>query len=277
MKNTLPFVTFIQTLRKSNRTLDFFVAWDKCVAHRTQVRLACNHLNQLLGVRAQELPTKVMALFQECPQAFHVLPLLLAIRDPLEIVLSPTQQELRIQDYLQSPQGICDLLQESGLLKLLSAGQIRDLNDFVLGIEVGLDSNARKNRSGTLMEAYIAHAFEQAHLNFKEQVSVKEFEDLHRSFGKDIKKFDFVVFGTQRTYFMECNFYSSGGSKLNEVARAYQELAPRFEAHAQKRFIWITDGQGWLSAKNKLEEAYQSVCIYNLSQLDSLIDELRHA
>ncbi len=125
------------------------------------------------------------------------------------------------------------------------------------------------------MEVYLEHTFKQAGLNFKTQVSIKEFEDLHRSFGKDIKRFDFVIFGAQMIYFIGCNFYSSGGSKLNEVARAYQELASHFKKHAQKRFIWITDGQGWLSAQNKLEEAYKSVCIYNLSQLERLPDELK--
>ncbi|WP_430734140.1 DpnII family type II restriction endonuclease [Helicobacter suis] len=98
---------------------------------------------------------------------------------------------------------------------------------------------------------------------------------MHRGFGKDIKKFDFVIFGSKMIYFIECNFYGSGGSKLNEVARAYQELASKFIAYEDKRFIWITDGQGWLNAKNKLEEAYKSVCIYNLSQLERLLNELK--
>lgn len=148
---------------------------------------------------------------------------------------------------------------------------------MILGIEIGLDSNARKNRSGALMEQHLENAFKQAQLHFKAQVSVTEFKDLHESFGNDIKKFDFVIYGNQTTYFIECNFYSSGGSKLNEVARAYQELAPRFAKHPHKEFIWITDGQGWKDAKNKLQEAYKSVRVYNLSQLDALLGELNHA
>ncbi|BDR29037.1 hypothetical protein HSHS1_17980 [Helicobacter suis HS1] len=120
------------------------------------------------------------------------MPLLLAIRNPLEIVLNPSGQEVPLQSYLDSATGVCTFLTESGLI--LSSGRIHNLEDFIFCIEVGLDSNARKNRSGLLMEAHLEHIFKQAGLNFKTQVSTKEFEDLHRNFGKDIKKFDFVVF-----------------------------------------------------------------------------------
>ncbi|GAA9603224.1 hypothetical protein HpHA70_03580 [Helicobacter pylori] len=148
---------------------------------------------------------------------------------------------------------------------------IKDLNDFVFGIEVGFDSNARKNRSGKVMENHISSLFLQAQLNFKEQVDIREFEDLYQAFGDDIKKFDFVVYGKDRTYFIEANFYTISGSKLNEVARSYQELALKFEAFLNYEFIWITDGIGWLDAKSKLQEAYKSVEIYNLSNVGDFI------
>ncbi|BEG57578.1 Type II restriction enzyme [Helicobacter sp. NHP21005] len=272
MTNPMPFTEFLDTLQKTNRTLGFFVEWQKCLNHREKARTHATHLNALLGVQAQDLPAKVAQIFQVHKEAFSLLPLLLAIRNPKELVKGGS-----LQDYLQSPQGICTLLQESGLFEILSTRKVKDLNDLILGIEVGLDSNARKNRSGALMEQHLEHAFKQAGLHFKTQVNVTEFADLHASFGNDIKKFDFVIFGKQTTYFIECNFYSSGGSKLNEVARAYQELAPRFAKHPHKEFIWITDGQGWLEAKNKLQEAYKSVRVYNLSQLDTLLSELSHA
>ncbi len=86
-----------------------------------------------------------------------------------------------------------------------------------------------------------------------------------------LKKFDFVVCGKDKTYFIEANFYTISGSKLNEVARSYQDLALKFEAFPNYEFIWITDGTGWLDAKNKLQEAYKSVEIYNLSNVGDFI------
>ncbi len=99
-----------------------------------------------------------------------------------------------------------------------------------------------------LWKIILAVFFFQAQLNFKEQVDIREFEDLCQAFGDDIKKFDFVVCGKDKTYFIEANFYTISGSKLNEVARSYQDLALKFEAFPNYEFIWITDGIGWLDA-----------------------------
>lgn len=153
---------------------------------------------------------------------------------------------------------------------------MKDLNDFVFGIEVGLDTHTRKHRSGNIMELYLRNLFAKANLNFKEQVNIAEFSDLQGSFGDDKKRFDFVIFGETMSYFIECNFYTSGGSKLNETARAYQELAPKFDRFADKNFVWITDGQGWHSSKNKLQEAYKSVEMYNLNNVKDFIKKAQN-
>ena len=146
----------------------------------------------------------------------------------------------------------------------------------MFGIEVGLDSNARKNRSGKIMESLIAGIFKKENLKFEEQVDIKEFKNLHMAFGNDIKKFDFVIFGKNKQYFIECNFYTSGGSKLNETARVYIELAKKFNHIENKEFVWITDGKGWLQAKTKLQEAYKSVEIYNLSNISDFIKKAKN-
>ncbi|NHB34911.1 restriction endonuclease [Helicobacter pylori] len=69
-------------------------------------------------------------------------------------------------------------------------------------------------------------------------------------------------------------FIPFGGSKLNEVARSYQDLALKFEVFLNYEFIWITDGIGWLDAKSKLQEAYKSVEIYNLSYINDFISKV---
>ncbi|WP_459845354.1 DpnII family type II restriction endonuclease, partial [Campylobacter concisus] len=95
--------------------------------------------------------------------------------------------------------------------------------------------------------------------------------------GSDVKRFDFVIQRQNITYLIEANFYSSGGSKLNEVARAYIEIAKRISPLSEYKFIWITDGWGWHDARNKLQEAYKSVRIYNLANLHLFINELKNA
>ena len=276
MKNTLPFESFLSTLRATNRNLGFFVDWQKCLANKDKLSIALNHLNLLLGVSKDNLQDKIALLFNEYAKAFNVLPLILAIRNEKELVLDSNRNEISINAYLQSPKGIYDFICESGLDSIFSDRKIKDLNDFVFGIEVGLDSNARKNRGGAFMESYLRDLFTKANLHFKEQVNIAEFSDLQGSFGDDKKRFDFVIFGETMSYFIECNFYTSGGSKLNETARAYQELAPKFDGFADKKFVWITDGQGWHSSKNKLQEAYKSVEMYNLNNVRDFIKKAQN-
>lgn len=75
---------------------------------------------------------------------------------------------------------------------------------------------------------------------------------------------------------MEVNFYSSGGSKLNEVARSYSDIAPKINSVAGFEFVWITDGIGWKSAKNKLQEAYNIIpSIYNLTDINDFLKQIK--
>lgn len=92
-----------------------------------------------------------------------------------------------------------------------------------------------------------------------------------------MKRFDFVIYTKNITFLVETNFYSGGGSKLNEVAIAYIEIAKKISCLPKYKFIWITDGCGWHDARNKLQEAYKSVRIYNLANLHFFMNELKNA
>ncbi len=275
MKNHLPFDAFLKSLKTSNRTLDFFTDWQKCLKNKNKISIALNHLNFLLGKDTKELKNCIKTLFKEYPKAFNVLNILIAVRDKNDIVLDANGNLYPLYSYFEDDEKVYEFIRQTGLERIFCNRNIKDLNDFVFGVEVGLDSNARKNRNGKVMENHLSGLFTNAQLNFKEQVEIREFEDLCQAFGDDIKKFDFVVCGKDKTYFIEANFYTISGSKLNEVARSYQELALKFEAFPNYEFIWITDGIGWLDAKSKLQEAYKSVEIYNLSNVNDFISKVQ--
>lgn len=94
--------------------------------------------------------------------------------------------------------------------------------------------------------------------------------------GDDEKRFDFVIKTSKKTYLIEVNFYSGGGSKLNEVARSYSDIAPKVNSVLGFEFVWITDGIGWKSAKNKLQEAYNIIpSIYNLTSIKDFLQEVK--
>lgn len=95
--------------------------------------------------------------------------------------------------------------------------------------------------------------------------------------GADNKRFDFVIRTLEKTYLIEANFYTGGGSKLNEVARSYSELAPKINAVPGFEFVWITDGIGWKDARNKLEEAFAHIpSVYNLTNIQELVTILKN-
>ena len=80
----------------------------------------------------------------------------------------------------------------------------------------------------------------------------------------------------RKTYLIEANYYNSGGSKLNETARSYSDVAPKINQYPNYEFVWITDGQGWFTAKNKLEEAYNIIpSLYNLITLEDFIEKIK--
>ena len=145
----------------------------------------------------------------------------------------------------------------------------------MFGVETGLDSNARKNRSGHVMEDVVAEILIENGIDYRTEVYSSEWKELTKALGDDEKRFDFVIETPQKIYLIEVNFYSGGGSKLNEVARAYSDIAPKINAVAGFEFVWITDGIGWNSAKNKLQEAFNIIpSIYNLTSIHNFIAQL---
>lgn len=276
MKNKICFSNFLGSLKTSNRDLKFYVAWEKCLKNKDEISISLNHLNFLLGKEKNELKENINKLFKSYPKAFECLNILIATRNAKDIVFNDLGKECELKSYFTNVDKIYDFVCQSGLADIFADRKIKDLNDFLFGVEVGLDSNARKNRSGKAMERTLANMFKQAKLNYKEQVRIDDFINLKKTFGADIKNFDFVIFNPAKTYFLECNFYTSGGSKLNETARSYEELALRFESFAEFEFIWITDGKGWLKSKNKLEQAYKSIEIYNLSNVENFILKVKN-
>ena len=158
---------------------------------------------------------------------------------------------------------------------ILQHQKVKDLVDYVFGIETGLDTNARKNRSGRVMENTVSNILTEAGVPFRQEVYSREWKQITEVLGDDEKRFDFVVETASKVYLIEVNFYSYGGSKLNEVARSYSDIAPKINSVEGFEFVWITDDMGWKSAKNKLQEAYGIIPnVYNLTTIYDFIKTL---
>ena len=268
------FNLFMSQLQETNQTLDFFCDFDKISANVAEVEMSLNTLNYLIG--KDDLAKGVAEIWQRDPKVFEVLGILIAVRDEgKKPVVDKDGNVVLLKSYFESCMKVVEFLQGTGLADIFQSRRIKNLVDYVFGIEAGLDTNARKNRSGHIMENTVAKILKDNGVSFRQEVYSSEFPQLS-VLGTDEKRFDFYIKTPAKKYLIEVNFYSGGGSKLNEVARAYTELAPKVNSVKGFEFVWITDGVGWKSARNKLEEAYNTIpSVYNLTSIDSFVKLLK--
>lgn len=269
------FDTFMSQLQETNQTLDFFCDFNKIVQNVNDIKLSLCMLNSLIG--APNLRKAVETIWQRDRTAFDVMEILIAVRDRgNKKVIDTKGRCVPLSSFFLDIDGVMEYLESTGLAEVLQQQKIKNLVDYVFGIETGLDSNARKNRSGHVMERMIARIFTTNNISFRQEVYSSEWPEITNVLGDDEKRFDFVVQENGTTYLIEVNFYNSGGgSKLNEVARSYSEIAPKINAVNGFEFVWITDGIGWRSAKNKLQEAYSIIpSIYNLTNIADFLEVL---
>jgi type II restriction enzyme len=261
-------------LKETNATLDFFCDFEKINDNVEAIAIKLNQLNYLIG--QNDLDGAIHRLWKENPNVFNVLEILIAVRaSDNKKVISDDGSVRKLSHYYDSVYDVIEFIHGTGLDKVLQNKQVKNLVDYVFGVETGLDTNARKNRSGHLMENRVAEILSYAGIEFRQEVYSTEYPELD-VLGEDKKRFDFVIETSQCNYLIEVNFYSGGGSKLNEVARAYSELSPKINSVEGFKFVWITDGKGWKSAKNKLEEAFYAIpYVYNLTTLSDFVEMIK--
>lgn len=264
----------------------YYVDFDKICRNVDKIKVELNILNSLIG--SQNIESDFINLLKDYPEILKCIPILLAVRSN-EIAIT-TEKENIIFDFKKqnlSPEEYSEFMDKTGLFDMIKNKKINNFVDYVTGIETGLDSNARKNRGGHLMEnlveTYIIQSgFIKGESYFKEMY-LKDIERLWNidlssisNMGKTAKRFDFVIKTESTIYAIETNFYSSGGSKLNETARSYKNIAIEAEGIVGFEFIWITDGKGWQTARNNLEETFDSMTnLYNINDLrNGILDKV---
>lgn len=268
------FNIFMSQLKETNQKLDFFCDFNKITQNVENIKLSLCMLNSLIG--AQNMRKAVETIWNRDKTAFGVMDILIAVRsEGKKKVLDKLNNCVILESMFTSVDGVIEFLDNTGLSDIFKSRRIGDLVDYVFGIETGLDTNARKNRSGHVMEGSVANIFEKNGIEFRQEVYSSEWPEITKVLGDDEKRFDFVVRNNTKTFLIEVNFYSSGGSKLNEVARSYSDIAPKINSVPGFEFVWITDGIGWKSARNKLQEAFSIIpSIYNLTNIEEFIKQL---
>ena len=278
------FNEWLSTFRESIANYQYYVDFNTVYKNCDDIKIELNILNSLVG--SNNIENDFEALIQRYPEVLKCIPILLAKRE-MDIYCMDYQGAFNYNfkkiNYPVSQYKY--FMKKTGLFELLSKRLINNLVDYVTGVEVGLNSNGRKNRGGHLMEDLVESFIKKAGFvkgvnYFKEMylsdVEVKIGLDLSTlsNAGNTAKRFDYVIITPNCTYACECNFYASGGSKLNETARSYKTLALESKDIPNFKFVWFTDGLGWISARHNLEETFDVLdTIYNIKELEDGILE----
>lgn len=259
-------------LAETNATLDFYTDFSKIKENVRSIEIKLNTLNYLIG--KEDLAAAVKELWDNDKRVFTILDILIATRqEQHKKYLDDMGKAHLVHDLLNSYEGVMKFLDETGFAEVLKNKDIKNLVDYVFGVEAGLDTHARKNRSGDITELLLHRILTANGIEHRTEVYSNEFPLLQKALGTDKKRFDFMIKTKRCTYLIEVNFYNGGGSKPNEVARAYRELSPIVNNVEGFEFVWITDGQGWNSASNKLEEAYNEIDrMYNFESLGDFLE-----
>lgn len=284
--------TFLQTLQRSIITWDYFVDFKKCYENAFKLKIQLNILNSLLG--GDRLEEKFLQIIDKYPETREALLILIATRkakvSELPILckskLEPENLghlfDIKVPLTETDKNKLWAFFIESGLLDIFQNKQISNLEDYVFGVEVGLDSNGRKNRTGVIMESLVEKivrtycvemGFEYLPKPSKSSI-LKHFGrtlmwDELSSSRKGERTFDFAIFDHKKNHLVigEVNYYGASGSKPNSIAREYIALNKVLKVNDIK-FIWVTDGLGWEKMKNSLEIAIDNIdYVVNLTML----------
>ena len=280
------FSTWLSGFRDSIADYGYYIDFEKVHRNVDNIKVELNILNSLIGSKNIEVDFE--NLMRKYPEVLKCIPLLLAVRANEIYCQDENGGHLFQFDFGKYPpnshahyERYKYFMRETGLFDLLENHIVINLVDYATGVETGLDSNGRKNRGGHLMEDLVESFINKAGFvkdktYFKEmyihQITAKWGIDLSAisNQGKMEKRFDFVVKTPTMIYGIETNFYGSGGSKLNETARSYKTLALETDTINGFTFVWFTDGKGWTSARNNLEETFDVMPhIYNIKDLEN--------
>ena len=273
------FNEWLSTMKDSIATWKYYIDFEKVYSNVESIKVELHILNTLIG--SKNIENEFKQLLVEYPKTLKVIPILLAKREKEikitnaegEFLFNFNQPNYSIEEYTK-------FMRETGLFDLLEKHIINNLVDYVTGVEVGMDTNGRKNRTGKAMEDLVESYFVKYGLvkgvSYFKEMSKSEIElrfnlnlDCISNQGKTEKRFDFVLYIHNHVYACECNFYGSSGSKLNETARSYKNIAMEAKDVKGFTFVWFTDGIGWNTAKHNLEETFDVLdTMYNLSDLE---------
>lgn len=273
------FKEWFNTFTDSIATYEYYTDFNTVYKNIDKIKVELNIMNSLVG--SKNIEKDFDNLFKKYPEIRKCLPLLIAVREK-EIKVVDNGEKIKYDfTNIDDIELLKRFMRKTGLFDLISNHLVNNLVDYATGVEVGLGSNGRKNRGGHLMEDVLQGFIEKEgfvlNKTYFKEMFLKDIENKWNinlsslsNLGKVTKRFDYVVKTDNCIYAFETNFYSSSGSKLNETARSYKMIADESKNIKGFAFVWVTDGLGWVDARNNLEETFDVMDnLYNINDLSN--------
>lgn len=264
---------FSQSLIPTNRSPEFYVDWKKVKTNIDSIKTELALWDSLINSR--DIKKDFRKLIADYPEVLKTMPILLAIRElefPVITDFFGPEETIKQYNFKRCKgetltQGEIDdyaiFAEKSGVLTLFS--MLRNLHDYVMGVEVGMDTNARKNRSGEAMELAIKPLIEAlARKQGFDFLFQKKFKVVEDKYGikppKELsnRKSDFILHKDGKLINIEVNYYSGSGSKPEEIVDSYINRRNELDANGWG-FVWITDGDVWNTSHNQLKKGFEKL------------------
>ena len=274
------FEAWLSKFRPSISGYDYYIDFSKVVRNVDEIKVELNILNSLIG--SKNIEEEFEQIVTRYPETLKCIPLLLAVRG--NEIYAQDEEGAFLYNFKNMNYDVEQykvFMRKTGLFDMIANHLVNNLVDYALGVETGLDSNGRKNRGGHQMEDLVERFIQEAGFvkdvtYFKEMYSYDmeekwnlDLSPLSRD-GKSTKRFDFVIKTETMVYGIETNFYTGGGSKLNETARSYELLAQNAKEVEGFKFVWFTDGSAWRTARFNLGETFSVLdTLYSIDDLEN--------
>lgn len=238
---------YYANLEETNIEINDLIDHKKVIKYVAQEEIKLNTLNYIIDNDSEQVIKKIKILFQTHPDAFQAIPFLLAIKHEdikknKPIRLRKDQEFVDLKELLKNEDDLIYLFKESGLLEFITEGKIKNFVDYLTGVEVGKDTNARKNRFGKKFENEIETLLKDSFKNYpnikiEKQIKTKNMSEINSTNSDlknslaEIKKLDFLVIDSsnQRYVLIEISYYNTGGSKINETGKSYLNIIKEIE------------------------------------------------
>ena len=278
---------FFDGLVPTNRSHNFFVNWDKIEKHIKKYEIEFNILNTL--IKCDNFDSKLKELLKKYPEIIESFPILFALSKSKARKAKRNNGKLQvINDFMDRDAGFTnynfkkrdlsnkeiskfiDFFEKTGLKYFFKNLAEKSILDFAFGVDVGMDTHARKNRSGKAMELAVEPIIKNilSEIDKNDEIDLitqKKFKILNKKYNIECsseiqnRKADFILVKNNSLVInIEANFYKGGGSKPQEIVDSYINRQNDLYENSFD-FIWITDGYGWKDQYNQTDKAFKKI------------------